>query len=233
MKIGTIRKALLKQTVVVIVVLAIVSAPVFYVDYMYDDYLAKGKNIETEGNAIASKVSILLSEYENANSKLSDYNLVKEKQEQKMLTVSKSILRDVVAAIRKKYSFDKFDVEMSDVKPKVGGQYNKPQFFAEESNVTVKLNSMSDEDVFFLIQSFQNAFSSIKFTSVKISRDHDLDKNSLLAIRNSCFSPLVSADIAFTWSGLQSVKKDDAVPLMEEKDDKNQERRVRVRLDRK
>lgn len=239
MKLSTIRNALIKQTLIVVVILAIVAAPVLYIDSLYEEYQRKTNDIKAQGDKIASDVTTLRTQYENANKSLSSYEGIKEKQETKMLTVSKVYLRDVITNSRKKYYFgnDSFDISMTDVKPREGEKYKLSKVFAESSDVTIKLSATSDGDIFSLVKDLQDSFSAIKFSSLHLSMDKELDNNALVAIKDSGFSALINADISFTWSGLQYIKAEDiADPLIENnKDDNspaNMQRKIRLRAPR-
>jgi hypothetical protein len=235
MKLATIKKALIKQTIVVVFSIALVSAPAFYANYLYEDYATQSKNVESQGNIVAAEVATLLAQFESANSDLNAYNEIEQKKTNNMLNISKALLRDTIAEVRKTYNFADFDVNMSDVKAKVGDKYKLETVFAEDSNVTIKFSAMSDADAFFLMQSIQNSFSAVKLTSIKLSIDKSLDASALLEIKNACFSSLVKGEIAFTWSDLQNVKKDDTEALTRKAKGSEQnaiqepQRRIRLR----
>jgi hypothetical protein len=211
MKISTIRNALIKQTLVVIVILAVIFAPVFYVDSLHDEYEKGIVDIKAKVDSVAAEANSLLAQYEAAHKGITAYNEIKQKQDQKLLTVSKVSLRDIIVGIRKKYNFDNFEADMSDVRSR-GAQYKLSSLFAESSDVTLKFNASSDIDVFLLIQSLQNSFPLVKISSISLSLVKGLDSQALLQIKNAGLAPLVNAEIKFIWSGLRNVKTDDANP---------------------
>ena len=104
---------------------------------------------------------------------------------------------------------------MGDVKPRDGEKYNLKTILAEAITVTIKMDAISDLDVFLIIQSLKNAFPVVHFSSMKLTLAKDLDNNSLLEIKKTGFSSLVKGEFSFIWSGLKDVKTEDAQSLLD------------------
>lgn len=208
MKLSTLRIALIKQTIVVVIIIALVSAPVFYADYKNEDYNKQNQELQAQTDLIVKDAAELLSQYSNATSNLDFYNEIEKKKKENILSVNKIILRDAVFNIRKKYNFGVFDVVMSDIKPSENATYKLSNVFVEYSTVNIKFSATTDIDVFSMMQELQKSFSSIKFNSMKMNISKDFSDAALFDIKNSCFSPLVNGELSFIWSGLQNVKTD-------------------------
>jgi len=212
MKLATVRNALIKQTIIVGAVIAVVVAPVLYLDSMSTNYDAEIQKNQAQSDAISKELITLLSQSDNANGQILAYNEIKQKQDKKLLTISKTTLRDAILLARKKYKFENFDVDMGAIKTREGEKYKLATVFTETSDINIKLSASSDLDVFALMRSLQESFSTIRFTKLKLTLAKDLDNTALLAIRNTGFAPLVNGEIVFTWSGIKNVKNDEPEP---------------------
>lgn len=210
MKISTVKSSLIKQSIILLVALSVVAAPVFYIDYLCDVYAEKIKRTNAENNGLANELTQLTTQANNANSWLVSYSDIIKKYSDKKLSVNKNVLRDNIVELRKKYKFGSFDANISSIKQKEGDKYKtKSKIFAEDGDVSIKLAALSDVDVFLLIQSLKANFTAIRFTKFNLSlAAKELDSSVLLSIRNSGFTPIVNADITFTWSGLQNLDVD-------------------------
>ena len=206
MKFSTIRNALIKQTIVVIIVLGAVIAPVIYANSLNEEYDQKIISLKSEADTIAKNVSDLFREYNDATNMMMTYSDIQQKRENKMLTVNKLALRDVIVGTRSKYAFANLDVNMGEVKPREGGQSKLTTVMIEESPITINFNAMSDVDIFGLVEALQTAFVGFNFTHMKLTLLKEVDNTVLLSIQQSGFEPLVNAKIDLVWAGLQAVK---------------------------
>ena len=217
MKSEIIKKTLIIQTIIVVIAFLVIAIPAFFIDNFYELYNEKIKTAKEQGGSLAGQVSALNAKYIEANNGIIIYNEIKQKQDDKKLTVNKFALQDAIAEARKNYIFNNFDVDMGDVKPREGAQYNLKTILAEASIITIKMDAISDLDIFLFIQSLESAFPAAHFSSMKLTLTNDLGNDTLVEIKKSGFSPLVKGEFAFTWSGLKDVKTEDAQSLLESK----------------
>lgn len=209
MKISTIKKAFIKQSIVVSVIVGVIGGILWYVDSLDGECDQDISNLNRQTNNIRMQVVNLSTEYNKATGYLDLYEEIKKNQDNKMLTVNKMTLRDVIAGVRSKYYLDSLDVKMGEIKPYAGDKYKRETGFIESSDITVNLNALSDLDVFGLMQTLQTSFSGVKFTSLKISSVKDLDNTALVTIKDTGFTPIISGKIVFRLFGLHNIKEDE------------------------
>jgi hypothetical protein len=235
MKISTIKKALIKQTLVISVIIAAAFGGLWYLSSMDEEYDGKINQLRTQAGNVTRQVMDLSSEYTKVTSVMDVYSEIKKKEENKMLVVNKETLRDAILAPKSKYPFDDLEVKMDAVKALEGEKYKKDTGFIESSNATVSLKALSDLDIFDLIQSLQSSFSGIKFTSLKISLAKELDSGSLIAIKDTGFAPIVNGKINFTLFGMREVNATEGDLLTDgdkpaaNQNNINSRRRIRLR----
>jgi len=209
MKVPAIKKAFIKQTAIVIGVLAVFASLVWYVDSFNEEFDKDISRLNTETNTLAKNVADLTIQYSKVTSNMALYNDIRSKQENKMLMINKIALRDAIAGSRSKYFFDDIDVKMGEIKPLAGDKYKTNTTFIEASNTSISINALTDIDVLGLVEVLQNSFSGIKFTSLKLAAAKPIDNASLIAIKDTGFTPIVNAKIAFTLFGLRNVNATD------------------------
>jgi hypothetical protein len=205
MKISTIRNTLIKQTIVAFVIVGIFIGIVMYVDTFNEECDRNISRLKSESDNIITKVADLSLEYHKVLDYMPTYNEIKQKQGNKLLMVNKLALRDAIAGVRTKYYLDNLDVKMDEIKPLTGDKYKRSTSFIEASNVTIGLNGLTDLDIFGLVKILAESFPGLKFNSIKVSLEKSLDNNALIAVKDTGFSPIVNAKLAFTLFGLRDV----------------------------
>lgn len=231
MKISTIRKAFIKQSLIILGIITVVSSVVFYVDMIDGEYIQNSVNQKAQADLIAKQVADLSTEYAGVNSSTDIYNEINLKKEKKMLTVSKQLLKDTITSVKDKYYFDNVKVKMDELKTRSEDKFKKEKIVVESSNVNIELDSLSDIDVFGLIDSIQSSFSSARLLNLKLTAK-DINSVNLLAIKEKGFLPLVSAKITLSLSGFREINDKSIEPLLEETDKQNKpnfEPRIRLR----
>lgn len=216
MRISTVRKALVKQSIVVVVLLCLVGGGLWYVDSLDSECDENISKLKSQADAIAKQVVDLTAELDKAIGYTAVYDEIKLKRESNMLTISKAVLRDVIAGTRSKYYSDDLDVKMDEVKPHVGDKYKRDAVFIESSGVNISLNSLSDLDVLWLVQTLQESFLGMKMTSLKLSTVRRLDSAALIAIKDNGFLPIVKGEISFRLFGLHDVNEAEKELLMDD-----------------
>lgn len=209
MKISTIRNILVKQTAVVLAILTFTSGILWYVDYLNSEADDNINRLRSQADSISRQVIDKGAEFTKVVGNLELYDEIKQKKEEEMLTVNKAVLRDVIAGTRSKYYSDDLEVKMEEVKPQIGDKYKRETVFVEASDVMVKLNSLSDLDIFGLMQELHNSFSGVRFNSLKISSLQRLDSAALVAIKDGGFFPVVKGEIGFKLFGLHDISETD------------------------
>ncbi len=209
MKISTIRNALIKQTIVVVVILGVFSGIVLYVDSFNEECDRNINQLVSQTDGIVRQVADLSLEYNKVMGYTATYNEIKQKQDNKMLTVNKLALRDAIVKARSQYHVDNLDVKMEEIKPLVADKYKRTTAFIESSNTTINLSGLSDLDILGIVKVLQKSFLGIRFTSLKFSLAKDLDNTALIAVKDTGFSPIVNSKLTFTLFGLRNVNSTD------------------------
>lgn len=206
MKVSIIRKSLIKQSAVALILLMLSYGVVWYVEFLNYENDKSINYLRMQVDNLTRQSIDLSSEYSKVTNIIDEYNEIKNKQENNRLDVNKLVLRNVMASARSKYYLDNMEVKMDEIKPLDDNQYKRDSVFVEYSNVSVKANSLSDSDVFGLIQELQNYFVGVKVISLRIKRLKELDEPSLIAIKDTGFTPMVESNFTFTLFGLRSVQ---------------------------
>lgn len=206
MKVSIIRKSLIKQSAVALILLMLSYGVVWYVESLNYENDKSINYLRMQVDNLTRQSIDLSSEYSKVTNIIDEYNEIKNKQENNRLDVNKLVLRNVMASARSKYYLDNMEVKMDEIKPLDDNQYKRDSVFVEYSNVSVKANSLSDSDVFGLIQELQNYFVGVKVISLRIKRLKELDEPSLIAIKDTGFTPMVESNFTFTLFGLRSVQ---------------------------
>lgn len=79
------------------------------------------------------------------------------------------------------------------------------------SNVTLKFDAMTDEQIYRFLQDIEDNFPGyIKVTSFAIEKKHDIDDSILRSAGQGNFPKLVSGELHFSWIGVREVTQTDA-----------------------
>ncbi len=185
--------------------LATVGGAVLYVAALDEDCDKEIANLKMVTDNTVKQALDLSQEYNKASNDLALFNEIKKKRDNKLLAISKLALKSVISGARSKYILDSLDVKMEEPKVMEGPEYKKESLAIESGNVTIGLNALTDLDVLGLIQAMDKEFWGIKFTSVKISLEKELDAASIIAIKDTGFTPIVNAKLTFTLFGLRNI----------------------------
>jgi hypothetical protein len=207
MKISTIKKNLIKQSAIVVVIVGLAGGILWFLDSLDGECDMDINRLKAQTNDLSNQVLNLTTEYSKVESYADIYKEIEKNQRDKKLTVDKTILRNVIAGARNKYYLDSLDVKMGEIKPYDGDKYKRESVFIESSDVTINLNTLSDLDIFGLVRALETSFSGVKFTSFNMSSVKNLDNAALITIKDSGFTPIVSGKIAFKLFGLHNIKK--------------------------
>lgn len=209
MKISVIRNTLIKQTIIALGIVGVFVGVVMYLDSFDEEYDRNINMLKSQSDGIMQQVNNLSLEYSKVVNNMVMYGEIKQKQEGKLLMVSKAALRDAIAGAREKYYIDNLDVKMDEIKALSGDKYKRPTAFIESSNTTINLNGLTDLEIFGLIKTLQQTFLGIKFTYFKFGLGTNFDNATLVAIKDTGSVPIVNTNIKFTLFGLRSVAADD------------------------
>lgn len=209
MKISDIKNILIKQTIIALLIIGVFVGAVLYLDSFNEDYDREINMLKSETDGIMQKVANLSLEYTKVVGNMAIYNDIKQKQDEKMLEISKIALRDSIAGTRDNYYIDNFDVKMDEIKPLTSDKYKRNTAFIEASNTTISVNGLTDVDILGLVKTLKQTFLGIKFTSLKLSLGTAVDNAVLISIKDSGFVPIINSKMTFTLFGLRNVTKDD------------------------
>jgi len=216
MKMSTIQKALVKQSIVLLAILGGIGAGVFAADAIDEDYIKQVADLKVQTDEIVKSVGALNSEYTLFKNNLDAYQKIQEKLANNMLTVNQDIARAVFANARKQYHFDNLKATVGAVTGREG-KYKLQTTFVNATDMTLTMDGLTDEDIFGLMNAIQAAFSSINFTYLKMGMAGTVDKAVLQRVSQDGFSPVVSAEIKMTWAGLAGVNENTAESLLDDK----------------
>ena len=217
MKSITIKKDLARQTTITLIIIGCFGGGAFGLQSLDDYYAEQVVVTKNQGDNAASQASELLAQYDIATSSVNKYQNIMDNVGSGKFTVSRDVLSNKINEIRKKYNFAGFDINMSDIKPIDGDQYKTKSITTDTSGLTIKLDAMSDADVFAMVKDLQESFSAFKINSFTINSKKELNNSDLIQIKNSCFAPLVSANISASWYGWHETKSISVDPAMDNK----------------
>lgn len=209
MKIADIRKVLIKQSIIVLVIVGVLVGGIFYLESLDEECDRNINSLKAEADGIIKQVADMSLEYNNVVSSMAAYNEIKQKQDKKMLMINTSALRDEINKVREKNHLSDLDVKMEGAKPLSGDKYKRSTAFIESNNINISFNALTDIDVLELINNLEHAFIGIKFTGLKLTLSKNVDNAMLIAIKDTGFSPIINAKLAFTLFGMRNVTVDD------------------------
>jgi len=200
-----VKKQLLKETVLVVVVLGALSGGVWYLGSISDDYERQKSASESQAVALNSQVTSLREKYEKIQKNSDVYNEVVSKSAGDGLNINRQVLRKKFDMLKAQYFLNKAKFIMGAVEELKGAKFKSTSNTVVDSEVSIECEAISDEDVYNFIQSLQQELPGvIRMTEFSITRLNRVTDDALRQIAEKGQYSLVKAELKFVWYGIRT-----------------------------
>lgn len=213
MRTEPLRRRVFVELGVILTVLAVLLSVVYLLASIRDDYIENNRSAQRALDAIEAEFSALRGKYAYIQQHSVLYKEVKRKQEAGELSINRSVVLEKFNQYKAQYGLNNLRLSVSPIQDIKDAAYTRKTSSVSASEVSVELDTLSDERVFELLDVMQQELSGVsKITRVTLSRERDLDQDVLNAIQAKGTYPLIKAGIRFTWYSINPIDTAAAVP---------------------
>ncbi|MFO0388622.1 MAG: hypothetical protein ACK502_02735 [Alphaproteobacteria bacterium] len=206
MKYQTIRKRLLVESLAIVGALALGAGVLLLLISMHDEYASENLSLQTKVTEQANELASMNDKYTRIQNNHDLYEEAKRESQNDQLSVSKEIIVKLLREYRKKYGIEDVSVDMSTLKQPANPVYTKKTAHISYSEVTLKMEALTDEDVYQFIAAIYQGFpGAVKITNIKVTRENKFSKEMALQIAKDGHARLVSAEVKFNWFGIEPI----------------------------
>lgn len=204
----TKEKRLLKKLYVTVggalgIVIANAVLAVFLVNYM-EEMQNSERTLTTQKQSIEQQHRTLLEQREKAENSLSLYQKLAGGDEGSVFSLDKKILTDLLNRLNKRYELKELSLTISPIREETSDGFQKKTGTIIISDIEITFRSITDEYALAFLQRFFSEFSGfVNITEFKLTKDENINAETLYAARTKEAPPLVKGKVSFNWLGLK------------------------------
>lgn len=213
MRIEPLRKQVILELAIIAAVLVVLFAIVYLLSSVRDDYVENNKSAQKALDAIDLEFNTLKTKYSFIQQNAGLYLEVKKKQDAGELSINRPLVLEKFNLYKVQYGLNNLRLSVSPIQEIKDAAYIRKTSTISSSEVSVELDTLSDEKVFELLDVMQQELSGVcKMTKFTLVRERALDAEVINAIKQKGTFPLIKAGIKFTWFSINPVEAVGAVP---------------------
>ncbi len=206
MRYEPLRRQVLLELAIIVAVQVVLVSIVFLLSSIQDDYVENNKSAQKVLDAIDAEYNTLKAKYAFIQQNSGLYQEVKKKQDAGELAINRPIVLEKFNQYKLQYGLNNLRLSVSPIQEIKDPAYIRKTSAVSSSEVSVELDTLSDERVYELLEVMQQELSGVcKITRVTLARDRNLDTEVLNNIRAKGTFPLVKTGIKFTWYSINPV----------------------------
>lgn len=209
MIIASLRRSILKESMIFGAIAAALIVIILYVQGVMDSYTQQANSAMSAANQFVSERQTLEGKFTSVKENMPLFRESARYEFFPGLFIDSQAIRELFNEYQIRYFLRKLSVEMQPVTPVAEPNYVRNEFVATRSNIRLSIEGVSDADIYEMIRQMQKELPGfVKIKSFAIYRRADVTKDVLVQIRTEGAQPLVSADIDMEWYGMRSTVPD-------------------------
>lgn len=206
MRYEPLRKRVLVESGILLAVLVVLAGLVYFLSITLDESIESNKSSKRILDTIDGEYNALKAKYAFIKQNSSLYEEVKKKQEAGGLSINRPMVLEKFNQYKAQYGLNNLRLSVSPIQDIKDPAYMRKTHSISSSEVSVELDTLSDEHVYDLLDVMQQELPGVsKITKLALSRDHPLDTEALTIIEQKGSYPLVKASIKFTWFSINTL----------------------------
>ncbi len=207
MRYEPLRRQVILELGIIVAVQVVLLAIVYLLSSIRDDYIENNKSSQHMLDAIDAEFTTLKAKYSFIQQNSPLYEEVKKKEEAGALSINRPLVLEKFNQYKAQYGLNNLRLSVSPIQDIKDPAYIRKTHSVSSSEVSVELDTLSDERVFELLDVMQQELSGVcKLTRVTLARDHAVDAEVINAISQKGTYPLVKTGIKFTWFSINPVE---------------------------
>lgn len=206
-----IQNRLVKYSIFVLVITAVLSAVLFFLIDFIDEQEKEFKNLERQTVTNNSEYKRLDERFKSSEESFQFYKQYVEKKVSGR-DFNRETLRDVLVELKQKhkltdlrYSMDPFSEE--------GGQLRKENAVAISSQVKIQFAALSDLSAYRMLEDIMVEFpGKIIVEKLMIQKEGDIDDDMFLRVSRREVPRVVSGELDFRWYGMKQLEVKEEKP---------------------
>lgn len=213
MRIEPLRKQVVLELAIISAVLVVLFAIVYLLGSIRDDYVENNKSSQRVLDGIDAEFNTLKTKYSFIQQNSGLYMEVKKKQDAGELSINRPLVLEKFNQYKAQYGLNNLRLSVSPIQEMKDPSYIRKTSTVSASEVSVELDTLSDERIYELLDVMQQELSGVcKLTRVTLARDRNLDLEIINTIRQRGTFPLVKSTIRFTWYSINPLDSAVVVP---------------------
>lgn len=210
MKYQQLKLQLIKESGILLGILAVIGGVTYYLGSVSDDFTSKNQALEGSVSAITGETNTLRDKYSKVQQNTSLYQEVMQKNAKEGLYINRQHIREKFNQFKNRYTLNNLRLSMAPVEQMADLKYKRKTSEIVSSNVTVSFDTLSDEEVYSLLDAMGREMTGApKITKMIIARPAGgLTEEMLKIIGLRGSYPLVKGELGFTWLGIRPIEDD-------------------------
>lgn len=207
MNIAPLRKAILKEALIVALFVGIFGGVVFFLSGMHDESMQKKNAILAEVQRTMDDKQKIEAQFSTVRENLPGFRESQSYAKAQGLFIDSQAVRDLFNQYQGKFALKKMAVEMQPIVDlSTDPKYTRKRFTATRSDIKVTIEALSDEDIFTMMQLLQRDLPGfVRIETFSLARKSDITKDALSTIRREGTYALITSEMTFDWYGMKSL----------------------------
>ncbi|MBY0406545.1 MAG: hypothetical protein K2Q01_02545 [Rickettsiales bacterium] len=206
MRYEPLRRQVVLELAIVAAVLVVLMAIVYLLASIRDDYIENNTSAKRVIDGIQGEFNTLKQKYSFIQQNSVLYEEVKKKQEAGLLSINRPMILEKFNAYKLQYDLNNLRLSVSPIQDMKDPAYIRKTHAVSTAEVSVDLDTLSDERVFELMDVMQTELPGVcKINRITISRERNLDPDVVNMIRQKGTYPLIKTAFKFTWYSINAL----------------------------
>jgi hypothetical protein len=203
-KIERLKKKVIVETIVVVVVMIICGVGTYILSDMSDEAKIDEAKLQGSINAVSGQINEEEKKIGVVRSSLEEFNFLKGRLDGELLSINRAKAEEILNNLRTKYRLTTFQATVAAEQPFVGEGYDNRTVDLTQSDIKIDFNAMSDLHVFSFVKELKEQLPGyVRIYDFSIRRAEQLKPEHFAAMSKGETPALVNAKISMMWMGIR------------------------------
>lgn len=206
------RKALIKESVIFVVVIVIFAAAVFYLTIWRDELVQRKDAAGRAANQMLTEKQGMDKKFTSVKANMGIYIESEAWIKRQGLFIDSQAVRDLFNYYQGPLFLKKMAVELQPIIDVTDPKFSQKNFVTTKALARVSLDALTDEDIYRLIRLMQKELPGfIKVTSLTMRKNGEITKEVISQVRREGAFAMITGEMNFEWYGLRSANPESPI----------------------
>lgn len=211
MKYEKLKKQLLVESAIITAVMVVLSAIIYLISAIRDDYVAGNEQAQKQVDAVDLEMNTLRGRYTNIQKNIKVYEEVLRKQQEGRLAINRQMVLERFNQYKNQYLLSSLRLNATPAADLKEALFKRKASSVNFSDVVVDFEVTSDESVYALLDSLREELPGIsKIVRMNMTLVKPFGDDVVTQLVQKGSFPMVRANIRFIWFGINTIETPDA-----------------------